>query len=103
MTREKSCYAVIFTSRQTDTTDGYAETAREMMARVEKQPGFLGVDSVRDGTAGITVSYWESLEAIDAWKRDAEHRRARRMGREKWYASFSVYICKVEREYHFGK
>jgi len=101
MKTEKGYYAVIFTSRQTDDLDGYAETSRKMMERVEAQPGFLGVESARDGL-GITVSYWESLEAIEAWKKDAEHRHARKMGREKWYASFSVRICKVEREYHFN-
>ena len=102
MNNEKAYYAVIFTSRQTDDLEGYAETSRKMLERVRAQPGFLGVESARDGL-GITVSYWESLEAIEAWKKDAEHRTARQRGREQWYASFSVRICRVEREYHFKK
>ena len=32
----------------------------------KQQPGFLGVESARDHSGlGITISYWESLEAIE--------------------------------------
>ena len=48
---------------------------------------------------GITVSYWQSLEAIAAWKANLEHREAQKLGRERWYSTFRVRICKVEREY----
>ncbi len=40
-------------------------------------PGFLGIESVRDGDGvGVTVSYWDSLEAVRAWGQHAEHREA---------------------------
>jgi heme-degrading monooxygenase HmoA len=52
---------------------------------------------------GITVSYWESLEAIKAWKQNAEHLVAQSRGRGEWYASFKLRICKVERDYGFEK
>jgi len=48
---------------------------------------------------GITVSYWESLDAIRQWKKHAEHQEAQRLGRQEWYASFRVRVAKVEREY----
>lgn len=48
---------------------------------------------------GITVSYWESLEAIRNWKQNAEHQEAQRLGHRQWYSSFRVRIAKVEREY----
>ncbi|CAG5080996.1 Antibiotic biosynthesis monooxygenase protein yqjZ [Thermobacillus xylanilyticus] len=51
---------------------GYAEMAEEMVKLASAQPGFLGVESVRDGL-GITVSYWESLEAIQNWKQNERH------------------------------
>ena len=92
-------YAVIFTSLRTEGDQGYAETARRMVELAREQPGFLGIESVRDGL-GITVSYWQSLEAIQSWKAHAEHRLAQKRGRD-WYASFRVRVCKVEREYGF--
>ena len=47
----------------------------------------------------ITVSYWQSLDAVQAWKRNVEHREAQRLGRASWYAAFRVRIAKIEREY----
>ncbi len=75
--------------------------AHRMMELAEQQPGFLGAESVRDGL-GITVSYWESLEAIRNWKRHAEHLVAQQKGREIWYAEYKTRICRVERDYGTG-
>jgi heme-degrading monooxygenase HmoA len=69
-----------------------------MVELASEQPGFLGVESVREDL-GITVSYWESLEAIRNWKRNAEHLEAQRLGKEQWYSGFRVRIAKIEREY----
>ena len=91
-------YAVIFTSIKSTDDDGYAETAQRMVALAQQQPGFLGVESVRE-ELGITVSYWSDLESIQAWKRQAEHLQAQKRGRESWYSNYRVRVCKVEREY----
>ncbi|BBI60199.1 hypothetical protein HSBAA_15050 [Vreelandella sulfidaeris] len=72
--------------------------AARMVALATKQPGFLGIESAREGL-GITVSYWASLEAISHWKKNAEHLEAQRLGHQQWYASFRVRVAKVEREY----
>jgi heme-degrading monooxygenase HmoA len=71
-----------------------------MFELATNQPGFLGVESVRAGL-GITISYWDSLEAISAWREHAEHLVAQRLGYEVWYQSFKIRICKVERDYGF--
>ncbi|WP_152287422.1 antibiotic biosynthesis monooxygenase family protein [Flavicella marina] len=94
-------YAVIFTSILTDTTEGYGDMASRMEVLVNKQKGFLGFESARE-ELGITVSYWESLEAIKKWKEEEEHSVARNKGRDLWYKSFKVRICKVEKDYGFG-
>lgn len=91
-------YAVIFTSLRTETDEGYADMAEKMVEMAALQPGFLGVESARSGL-GITVSYWDSLEAVRAWKAVAEHRIAQQLGREKWYSAYKTRICKVERDY----
>lgn len=93
-------YAVIFTSTQTDDTEGHSEVAEKMETLAKQQRGFIGVDSARD-TIGITVSYWESLDAIKNWKANTEHLLAQQKGREQWYNWYNVKICKVEREYEF--
>ena len=97
-TPEPPYYAVIFSSHRTPGDHGYGAMAERMMELAARQPGFLGVESVREDL-GITVSYWESLEAIRNWKRDAEHLEAQRLGREQWYSTFRVRVARVEREY----
>ena len=91
-------YAVIFTSLRTAVDGGYGDTAHRMIELAAEQPGFLGVESARE-ELGITVSYWDSLEAIAAWKRNSEHLTAQKRGRGEWYAAFYLRICKVERDY----
>lgn len=95
-------YAVIFTSIQTEKTEGYSEMAEQMENLAKDQKGFIGIDSARDAL-GITVSYWESLEAIQLWKQHTDHLVAQKKGIQNWYAYYNVKICKVEREYSFGK
>jgi len=93
-------YAVIFVFQRTDGDRGYADVAERMVALASNQPGYLGVESVRDGEGrGITVSYWSSEEAIRRWKAQAEHLQAQAAGKSTWYADYSVQIAKVERAY----
>lgn len=55
-----------------------------MVDTASQQDGFLGVESARNDM-GITVSYWQSLEAIKNWKLQTEHLIAQQLGKEKWY------------------
>jgi heme-degrading monooxygenase HmoA len=91
-------YAVIFTSLRTDGDNGYSTMSDAMVALAAQQPGFLGIESAREGL-GITVSYWDSLESIAAWKQNSAHRVAQQRGHDLWYQEFKVRICRVERDY----
>ncbi len=96
-------YAAIFTSRRGGGPgDGYAEMAERMEELAARQPGYLGIEHARreDGV-GITVSYWRSLEDIQAWKAVQEHALAQRLGRERWYAAYHVRVARVEYDYSF--
>ncbi|WP_298923868.1 antibiotic biosynthesis monooxygenase [uncultured Allomuricauda sp.] len=102
MELQKPYYAVIFTSTRTEGDNGYGQMAVEMEKLARQQPGFLDVESARDGL-GITVSYWESLEAIANWKANMDHSVAQRKGIKEWYSWYKVRICLVEREYDFDR
>ncbi len=95
-------YAVIFSNVRTDIDEGYAEMADQMVSLAEQQPGYLGHESVRDGL-GITISYWESTEAIREWKANTDHLLAQKFGREKWYSAYKTRIALVERDYGFER
>lgn len=95
-------YAVIFTSTRTGHDSKYDSMADAMVSLAALQPGFLGIESAHD-TLGITVSYWESLEAIAAWKQNSAHVVAQQRGRDLWYQEFKTRICRVEKEYGYKK
>ena len=99
-TPEPPYYAVIFTSLRTEGDHGYGHMADRMVELASQQPGFLGVESARtaDGL-GITVSYWESEEAIAAWKAHTEHKVARETGQKVWYSDYYLRVARVERGY----
>jgi heme-degrading monooxygenase HmoA len=98
-------YAVIFTSvRSAEDPEGYAAMAQRMEELSAAQPGFLGIESVRDTSGfGITVSYWDSLEAIRRWREHMEHRVAQARGRTGWYERFFLRVCRVEADRGFEK
>jgi heme-degrading monooxygenase HmoA len=101
-TPEPPYYVVIFTSLRTAADDGYDQTAQKMVALASGQPGFLGVESVREESGlGITVSYWKDRAAINKWKNQPAHRQAQQFGRDKWYRHYRIRVAKVDKEYGF--
>lgn len=102
-TLEPPYYTVIFTSLRSEVEGGYEETAERMLALAAEQPGFLGVETAREGVLGITVSYWSSEAAIRDWKRQVEHRQAQAAGRRDWYRAYKVRVARVERDYGFER
>jgi len=101
MNKRLSYYAVIFTSLLSKKVEGYTEMSDKMEKLAKLQNGFLGMNSARN-EIGITISYWDSLEAINNWKLQSEHLIAQEKGKSDWYSWYNVKICKVEREHEFG-
>ncbi|MFK9093768.1 antibiotic biosynthesis monooxygenase family protein [Bacillus salipaludis] len=101
ITPEPPYYAVIFVSQRTEGDKGYGIMADKMVELASQQKGFLGVESARDEGLGITVSYWDSLEAIKDWKENSAHRVAQDRGKTEWYKHFTLRVCKVERDKFF--
>lgn len=104
-TPEPPYYAVVFTSKRAHGDDhGYGVVAERMVELGSRYSGFLGIESARgaDGL-GITVSYWRDEAALLAWKRDTEHQKVQRGGREAWYDRYEVRVARVERAYGFAR
>jgi heme-degrading monooxygenase HmoA len=96
--------AVIFTSETTAAAgEDYMEAARQLEALACGQPGYLGIDSIRSGSTGITISYWRDEASVLAWKHEAEHSAAQGLGRKRWYERFHVRVAHVERGYSFER
>ena len=97
-------YAVIFTSTESATQEGHKAISEVIYQEVQQAKGFLGVDNASDTQGNdITVSYWKSKEAIELWKNNTLHKKAKQLGIEKWFQSYTIRIAKVESEYSFQK
>lgn len=93
-------YAVIFTNQLATPAPGYDAMADLVLTLAQSQPGFLGAESTRDEAGlGITVSYWKDERAISAWKAEAQHLLAQKLGITRWYARYNLRVAKVERAY----
>jgi len=98
-TPEPPYYAVIAPAELATDIEGYAETAAKLLAIAPTQPGFLGIETCLEHGFSMAVSYWQSLDAIDGWRRRAEHLAAKGMARTKWFRGYVTRIAKVERVY----
>ena len=98
-TPEPPYYAVIAPAVLRDDLTGYGETALRLAEIARGIDGFLGIESAISGRFVIAVSYWRSLEAIQAWRRHAEHLTAKENARARWFDKYVTRIAKVERAY----
>ena len=93
-------YAVIFTAQRAEGDHGYGAMADQMVKLAATQPGYLGVESTRDEAGlGITVSYWQDQASLVAWKDQAQHLLAQKLGKTRWYSYYTLRVAKVERAY----
>ena len=88
-------YANIFSYVPSQTREGYAAADEATLAEVQNVPGFLGYEVTGTETRRIFISYWESMEAIDIWRKNKTHQNAKARGRE-WYAAFHSMLVRVE-------
>jgi heme-degrading monooxygenase HmoA len=94
-------YAVIFTSQQTGKEkEEYDKASVKMVELAQTQPGYLGVESVRNESGlGITSVYWKDNDSIKAWRNHPEHKKVKKRGKAIWYDYYKVRIAKVEKDY----
>ncbi|MFJ8743116.1 antibiotic biosynthesis monooxygenase family protein [Embleya sp. NPDC127516] len=94
--------AILSTVLSGEDSENYTRSEARMLELAEKQPGYLGRESARtaDGR-DLTLVYYADEESLKAWRDNAEHRHAQRLGRERWYASYEVRVARVERSYRF--
>lgn len=97
--------AVIFLSHHSGQDEaGYVAAAERMVKLAKVQPGYIGMDSVRDrGGVGITVSYWADDASARAWRDHPEHVEIREAGRQRWYSSYDLHVARIERSYDWSK
>lgn len=97
--KELKMFTVIFKAQIAQLDDEYFKTASRMRELAMGQYGCKDFVSVTEGDSEISISYWENMEQISAWKRDPEHMLAQERGKTKWYASYNVEIASIVHNY----
>lgn len=92
-------FVVIFRAKTRDLDAEYGATASRMRDLALGQFGCIEFQAVTEGDQEIALSYWPDEASIRAWKQHADHLMAQQMGRERWYASYSVEVACVTRSY----
>ncbi|MCH9813840.1 MAG: antibiotic biosynthesis monooxygenase [Epsilonproteobacteria bacterium] len=92
-------YAVIFKATMKKVDASYIKTAQTLREIAMGQYGCKDFISTSEGLQEITISYWESLDAIKAWKNNPLHIEAQTLGKSTWYESYQIEIVKVIDKY----
>lgn len=92
-------YAVIAPAELAEDVKGYPEMALQLIELARQQPGFLGIEAGFMPGFSLAVTYWTSLESIQAWSHNARHLIAKDLGKTRWFKKYLTRIAKVERVY----
>ena len=92
-------YAVIFKAEILRFDEEYQRMALQLRKLAESDYGCREFIALSEDGKEIAISYWDSLEQIQAWKKDPLHIEAQKKGREKWYKQYEVQIVEIVREY----
>src|SRR5262245_1875601 len=93
----------IFRSRlRPEHVEEYGVVAARMDELAHMMPGFVAIKTftAADGER-VSIVEFESEETQRAWREHPEHREAQRLGRERFYETFRIQVCKVERAHDF--
>ena len=74
-----------------------------MYELASRMPGYVSYREYQaaDGE-GVAVVEFESMATLKAWREHPEHRAAQAAGRERFFSSYRIQVCAVERDYSFG-
>lgn len=95
-------FVVIFRAKAKALDAEYSAMAAQIRQLALTQFGCLDFSAVTEGDQEIALSYWPDEASIRAWKQHSDHLIAQRLGRERWYARYSVEVAEVKRHYRHG-
>jgi len=85
--------------------DRYFELAAQLRESLVKQPGFIQVERfqslINEGKI-LSLSSWESEEAIAGWRAHAEHMVVQKEGKDRIFDSYRLRVAQVIRDYDFS-
>ena len=92
-------FVVIFRAQARDLDADYAATATLLRELALTRFGCIEFCAATEGDQEIALSYWPDEASIRAWKQHTDHLVGQRLGRERWYANYSVKVAEITRRY----
>lgn len=83
-------------------TDRYFELAGMMREEIQNQAGFISIERFRhidDEHRVVSISTWESEDAIKSWRENLKHRMAQKEGKAEIFKSYRLRVAEVKRDY----
>lgn len=78
----------------------YSEYSALLHREVESMPGFCKFENWVDSEGySVSLSYWETLDNLEAWKMFPKHQEAKKKGKWNWYSEYSVEVCQIVKSY----
>lgn len=94
----------VFRSRlRPEHADEYFAMAARMSELAREMPGYIShkIFIAPDGER-VTIVEFENAETHRAWATHAAHVGAQQVGRERFYAEYSIQVCEVLRSTRFS-
>lgn len=91
-------YAVIFKSKRKDENrELYYQHNDLLDEKIKSLSGYIKHSGIRhpETRDGVTIAYFNSLEAIDQWRNDAEHMDAKKLAKSHFYENYTIEITEV--------
>ncbi|GJL83798.1 MAG: antibiotic biosynthesis monooxygenase [marine bacterium B5-7] len=85
-----------------DHKQAYLDEAAVLRPLLESIDGFISVErfsSLTDPTKILSLSFFESEEAVATWRNLVEHRSAQSKGRFKYFNDYRLRVASVLRDY----
>lgn len=82
--------------------EAYLELAAGLKSVLEKSPGFVRSErftSLTEAGKLLSLSVWESEEAVSRWRQLIQHRYSQKQGRELMFESYRITVASDIRSY----
>lgn len=95
---DSKIYAVIFKSKRQDANSELYYQHNDLLdEKIKSLPGYIKHSGLRhpETREGVTIAYFNSLDAIDNWRKDGEHMYAKKLAKSEFYENYSVEVTEV--------
>lgn len=84
----------------------YDRVAADLHAHIQSFPGLISVERFESRSKPgkmLSLSYWESNEAVLNWRADMKHQYGMARGKARIFSWYRITVSEVQRDYSFDR